>query len=844
MRVGRRYAAVVAAWVFCVLAAITVQTLGEHRDERHSEEQFQALAASQSSFVSAYVDDVFESERRLAPEVTAGEADSQALEDAVASSGFEAGLLLDRRGRAVAVAPLSHGVVGTDVAGRYPHLTAALRGQFAVSDVVPGAATGEPLVAFALPLFGDRFGVLSVGLQLSDKRLRSFLDQQIARGSQGYVVDSHGREVVAAGDAGDAAVLLGSMVEHSRRGPYVAGAAVVASAPVEGTPWTYVLRAPVADVLASTSAGAGRVWALLGALAALSLVAMLAATRALAMRSEARRERAESEGRFRLTVEHAPVGMTMVGLDHRFIEPNDRICRMLGYSAAELEARTFDEVTHPEDLDLDLTMVEQLLTGEIESYELEKRYLRRDGSTLWGRLTVSGVRGPDGRVPYFVSQVEDVTEIRAAQQQLELRAMYDPLTGLANRGLLVDRLTHALNTRGGGQVAVGFCDLDRFKQVNDTGGHHAGDEVLQAVAARLREVVRGGDTVARMGGDEFIVMLTDVGSVGEARAVMDRARAAVEEPIELDGGSYRVGLSGGLAVAQEGDTAETLLRHADTALYAAKHGGRGRCEVYNAGFRRSAAPRRALEDELRVALLAEDELVVHFQPVVDLVSLVPVAYEALVRWNHPRRGLLAPGEFIDVAEDSGQMVALSNVVLDSACRFLARHPDATWQVFVNVSPTHLGRDLPGSVLSALSAWSVPPTRLGLEITENGVLHASGSSLSEMITLRSHGIDILVDDFGTGYSALSSLMDTPVTGLKLDRSFTARLGQSTAADRITSTVANLMHSLALHGVAEGVETTEQADVLRAHGWRFAQGYLFGRPLPVHLVESEMAVVRAV
>jgi diguanylate cyclase (GGDEF)-like protein/PAS domain S-box-containing protein len=529
-------------------------------------------------------------------------------------------------------------------------------------------------------------------------------------------------------------------------------------------------------------------------------------------------------------VEHAPVGMAMVGLDQRFIEPNARLCHMLGYDDHELEAMTFNEVSHPDDLALDLAMVEQLLDGALDTYELEKRYVRRDGSTLWGRLTVSAVRDEHGATQYFVSQIEDVTDIRAVQQELEHRALYDPLTGLANRSLLVDRLSHALGSaREPVRVAVGFCDLDHFKHVNDTFGHHSGDAVLKEVATRLRSAVGAGDTVARMGGDEFIILLTDVESLETAGQVMERARLAVEVPIEVDGNIFTVGLSGGLALAEAGQSAEALIRNSDSALYAAKHGGRGRCEVYNAGFRRRTTTQRALEQELRGAI-GRDEFELHYQPVIDLSDGRTVAYEALVRWRHPRFGLLAPGEFIELAEESDCIIDLGACVIEKACRFLGQHPDAEWQVFVNVSPRQLGRNLPGTVTAALAANGVRATRLGIEITENGVLNVTGSSLSEMKQLRELGIDILIDDFGTGYSALSSVMDTPVTGLKLDQSFTARLGHSGPADRITSTVATLAESLSLHGVAEGIETPEQARLLRLHGWRYGQGYLFGRPVP--------------
>jgi diguanylate cyclase (GGDEF)-like protein/PAS domain S-box-containing protein len=515
---------------------------------------------------------------------------------------------------------------------------------------------------------------------------------------------------------------------------------------------------------------------------------------------------------------------------------------MLGYPVDELELKTFVDVTHPEDLDLDLALLKQLLDGEIVTYDLAKRYLRSDGTVLWGRLTVSVVRDKSGQPHYFVSQIEDVTNMRAAQAQLEHRALYDPLTGLANRGLLVDRLTSALDdTRKTVTLAVGFVDLDHFKQINDTHGHHAGDAVLKAVAHRLRNSVRAGDTVARMGGDEFIILLTDVESLEAATMVMDRARRAVEQPIEVDGNSLTVSVSGGLVYANPGDSPETLLRNSDAALYAAKDAGRGRIEIYNSALGSHVASQRTLEDDLLTAI-QRDQFELHYQPIVDLADGRTVAFEALVRWRHPIHGLLMPGDFIHLAEESYRIIDLGALVVQHACRFLADHPDAAWKVFVNVSPRQLGRDLSGVIDRELVSSGVPATRLGIEITENGVLNATGSSLAEMTQLRELGIDILVDDFGTGYSALSSLMTTPITGIKLDRSFTARLGQDGTADGIASSMASLIRRLSLHGVAEGIETVEQVELALNHGWQYGQGYHLARPLPAELLDAELFLPR--
>lgn len=829
MSLTRKLGLVGAVWLICVLAAVSAQRSGNDQQRRGAYNGFDDRVDNGASFVTAYVSDVFDVQERLAPQLTADPSGAADIANITGLLGFASAELLDRQGRVIAIAPQAPSLIGEDIAVRYPHLRSGL-GARAVSDVVPSVVSGDPVVSFAIPLFGARFGVLSVGLDAQYSPLQSAVNREGDDGARTYIIDSTGAAVVSSRDAGDG--LKGLDVKAALRKAVLRNGRIVAAAPIEGTPWTYVIDAPAAVVLAPITSDNGREWALLAGLALLSLIGVLTATWATASRGQARRAQAEANERFRLTVEHAPVGMTMVGLDHRFSEPNARLCSMLGYSDTELKTMTFNDVTHADDIDLDLALLEQLVRGETEHYEQEKRYVRSDGTLLWGRLTVSAVRGEDGTVLYFVSQIEDVTEIRSAQEKLEYRALYDTLTGVANRGLLVDRLTHALlSSRKPSTTALAFCDLDFFKKINDGYGHHSGDEVLKVVASRLVAVVRSGDTVARMGGDEFVLLLTDAGTLEEAQLVIDRARRAVEEPIEVDGSSFRVGLSCGLAIAEEGESAETLLRHADAALCSAKHSGRGRLEVYNATFRRHTVIHRDLEEELHRAIRA-DEFELHYQPVVDLRDRRTVAYEALVRWRHPKHGLLLPGRFIDIAEESDRIIDIGAIVVQQACRLIAQHPDDDWQVFVNISPKHLGRGLPGLVSRALTDTGAPPRRLGIEITENGVLDATGSSLQEMKGLRDLGIDIYVDDFGTGYSALSSLMSTPLTGIKLDRSFTADLGTSSAAARIASTVANLADSLSLRGVAEGIETEEQAELALACGWKYGQGYYLARPAPAH------------
>jgi predicted signal transduction protein with EAL and GGDEF domain len=299
-------------------------------------------------------------------------------------------------------------------------------------------------------------------------------------------------------------------------------------------------------------------------------------------------------------------------------------------------------------------------------------------------------------------------------------------------------------------------------------------------------------------------------------------------------------MSAGLTVSDGKRTADQVLGDADTALYVAKDRGRSRWEVYDDAYRHQALQRIEVEQELRSSITRQ-ELVLHYQPVVDLRSGHVVALEALVRWQHPRRGLLLPAEFIDVCEDAHLMPAMGAWVLREACTALARHPEFEGQVFVNVSPRQIGRaDLSRVVAEALTGTGIGAHRLGLEITESGILKATGSSRSDLEQISAMGVTLLLDDFGTGYSALSSVLSAPVDGLKLDRSFTARLGDDGGADRISVAIAALADSLQGYGVVEGVETQAQRDHAVAHGWTHGQGWLFGRPMPE---EQAFALVSA-
>ena len=436
-----------------------------------------------------------------------------------------------------------------------------------------------------------------------------------------------------------------------------------------------------------------------------------------------------------------------------------------------------------------------------------------------------------------VSLAAVAIEQARAREDLEYRAYHDELTGLPNRALLNDRLTHALqrSRREQTAVAVLFLDLDRFKFVNDSLGHDAGDRLLTQVAQRMLDGLRSSDTVARLGGDEFVVVVEDVKNDLEVHAAVARVAALLEEPFEVDSETLFVSASIGVSVATDEADAADLLREADDAMYRAKQRGRRSVEYQTGREQTSASTRLARVTGLHRAL-ERDELVVYYQPVVDIRSRRPVALEALVRWNHPDLGLVPPGDFIPLAEDTGLIVPLGWRVLEHARHRLDRRPDLA--IAVNVSARQLSETDFVPRVTQLFA-SVPRGSLTLEITESLLIDDPDNIAATLAALDDVGIRIALDDFGTGYSSLSNLSTLPIHQLKIDRSFVAGLGERPESEALVSGIINLGHGLELEVVAEGVETEQQARRLERLDCDFAQGFFFGRPAPWKDDESDVA-----
>ncbi len=438
----------------------------------------------------------------------------------------------------------------------------------------------------------------------------------------------------------------------------------------------------------------------------------------------------------------------------------------------------------------------------------------------------------------------DAIERRAADEELRYRVLHDSLTGLPNRLLFVDTLGEALDRAAdtGSPVGVLFLDLDHFKLINDSLGHHKGDELLRAVAPRLRAHLRPGDTVARFGGDEFGILVEHLTDEREAIAIADRVGAAFDRPFRLGGVEHFVSSSIGIAVARPGDDADadSLIRDADAAMYRAKDGGRARSVLFDADMRARAVQRLETERELRLAV-DKEELTLHYQPIVSLHSGEVIGAEALVRWQHPERGLLQPGEFIPVAEDSGLIESIGRWVAEQACE-----QTVTWQherpdsrpldISVNLSArqvTH--RELPAIVAETLARTGLDASSLHLEITESVLVEESEAVTATLEALSELGVTLVLDDFGTGYSSLAYLNRFPLDALKIDRSFTEALGMEQERTAIVEAIIAMARALSLDVIAEGVENAEQLSELRRLGCDYAQGFYFSRPISTRQFE---------
>ncbi len=690
----------------------------------------------------------------------------------------------------------------------------------------------------------------------------------------------------------------------------------------------------------------------------------------LAEGKRAQREALEAETKFRATFEHSAVGMTNVAIGGRILRVNRRFCEMAGYTEAELLGMTFQDITHPEDLPGDLEMSRRVLSGEIPSYTMERRYLRRDGQVIWGLLTVSALRMPDGKVDYFIAVVEDITELKAAQERMRLDAMvfegsregivitnaaaeiiaanrafteitgysqeevvgrkpsllssgrqdaefyrlmweslletgrwsgeiwnrrksgevypewlgisalvgpggtvthyigifndisgekqaqdtiqrllrYDHLTQLPNRTLMRERLEVTLGHVRHRQrkAAVLLINLHRFRAINETLGHQAGDTVLRELAGRLSAALRSGDTVSRLDADNFAILLNDMERSDDAASLAMKLLDAISQPLRVDGHDVVLKAYIGISVyPDDGEDGDTLLRSAQAAMESLREEGRGGYRFSDPVLNETAQERLVLAAELRNAL-ARGELTLHYQPLIDLVSGEVNGVEALMRWNHPRLGTVLPGRFIHIAEETGLISAIGEWALGQICRQGKEWRDRfdpNLRLSVNVSSLQI-RDgtLLGAVRRALEESGLPASALEIEVTESYFLTQAEENRNALLALKEMGVTFAIDDFGTHFAGLGFIRYFPVDRVKVDQSFIREIATHAGDAAISRAIISMAHGLGMKVSAEGVETEAQLQYLRRLHCDEAQGFLFSPALPVMDIEKRFHAPR--
>ncbi|MFI6446191.1 putative bifunctional diguanylate cyclase/phosphodiesterase [Kitasatospora sp. NPDC050543] len=580
-----------------------------------------------------------------------------------------------------------------------------------------------------------------------------------------------------------------------------------------------------------------------------------------------------SESRFRAAFADAGIGMALIDSGDRIIEANPAFAAMIGREVSDLVRTHIHDIIDPEDTPRRL--YRELVRGERDRLRVEKQLKHREGRTVWSNVTISLIRDGSGRPMYTLAMVEDITEQRRLGDRLEYQALHDPLTRLPNRTFFFERLDATWLATGTGSLLdgrapagpldgpppvrrVGLCyvDLDGFAAINETLGHHIGDQLLVAVAARLEREFSGGEgrLVARLGGDEFAVLVTDSEGSQQLTALAARLIAALEHPFDVAGHQLVVTASVGVVERPVDETTPAdLVKDADATLYWSKADGRARWTLYDPDRGAHQLTRQLLSTALRPAL-ERGEFTVEYQPLVGLADGLVHGAEALVRWRHPRYGTLSPDRFIPLAEESGAIVPLGKWVLEESCRqarrWLAEFPDNETFVSVNLAARQIwDSDVVADVAQALERTGLPARLLQLEITESAVLGPGGRPLQALQALSDMGIRIAIDDFGTGYSNLAYLSRLPVHVLKLDGTFIEgfrdpapggrpdpRSRRTDADEQIVGAMVQLAHALGLTVTAEGIENAAQAERLRLTGCDTAQGWYFARPGAAELVAA--------
>jgi diguanylate cyclase (GGDEF)-like protein/PAS domain S-box-containing protein len=599
------------------------------------------------------------------------------------------------------------------------------------------------------------------------------------------------------------------------------------------------------------------------AVAAISVAFFVIVARSTLSRQEAERQAQEakvasaqqeaelSQQRFTASFTNAAIGMAIARPDGLILQVNRALCELAGKAESELVGHSFGGLLHSGDVPLLRRKADQVLARPEEAFSMELRVIGADDADIWVALHCAQFADPSGAGQALIFQLHDITSRHAAEKRLQHIAYHDDLTDLANRNCFRERLEVAVERSApnpASRFTVLFLDLDRFKVVNDSMGHMAGNLLLSEVARRLLACASPNDLVARLGGDEFAILLEDSPDVDAGMRLAQRVLEALRLPMAINNTELVPAASIGITTSDLGyRTVDEVLRDADLAMYEAKAAGRGRVVYFDSSMHVRAAEKLSLETELRRAI-DEGALSIHYQPLYELSPYRLVGFEALARWTHPRRGSVSPATFIKLAEESGQIDALTDFVIARSIAQLAAWqrlaPATPLTMHVNISGRDLARkSLPGHVLQTLQQHGVAPRTLTLEITETTLMQRIDVALETMNRMRESGVRFSIDDFGTGYSSLAYLSTLPIDSLKIDRSFVMGMQTKPQNVEIVRAVMTLGQALGRRVIAEGIETQEQLSTLLTLGVHVGQGYLLSRPLPADRAETLIAAGNA-
>ncbi len=556
----------------------------------------------------------------------------------------------------------------------------------------------------------------------------------------------------------------------------------------------------------------------------------------------------ESEERFRSAFDYAPIGIALVTAEGKWLKVNHALCQILGYDQEEFLEKDFQSMIMPEDLGDTLIKIHELVTGRTQTCQLEQRYINKNGNTVWASWSVSPVKVNGSEHPNLIFQIQDISDKKVAEEQLQYEATHDSLTGLPNRSLFMSRLESAIKksqTNTDYKVSVLFIDLDRFKVVNDSLGHIIGDQLLISIASRLQECLRLKDIVARLGGDEFTILVEGKFDTSEIIHIAERIQEKFSIPFNLKGNEiYSSASIGVLHNTDKHLNAEDMMRDADTAMYQAKRAGKARHEVFDPVMHQEAKQTLKIETDLRRAV-EKGELDVFYQPIHCLLEEKVLGIEALARWDHPQLGRISPSKFIPIAEEIGLIDTLGNYILKKACREIQllkekNELSKTLILSVNLSTKQFSQlNLVEDIKNILEETGFPAKHLKLEITESVFFEHKERAIKMLHQIRDLGIELDIDDFGTGYSNLGYLTRLPISTLKIDQTFVASIGKEDNNLEIVQTIIALARGLGMKVIAEGVENEHQLNQLRNLNCEGAQGFFFSKPMSLDKLDEYLA-----